>query len=530
MPTREIINQNLHLRNLTDVEKYVVYDKLARKLEKAVEKYIEGEGVNNLKANNLPTTVKDYLCLNPPGMIISLNNCMNMEEFVKIVASDAWKLDHTTIRDFWKRVKNHRIPGKKLYIRGHNSIETLDTLSIAAGKKNFEDFLESEFNQKERFKVLILPLWGSDEEVAKGLELLRYRFKRLMDVESLPISLEILQEPHSGMIGNLTSTQAQNYGELKGADLVIWGNVHEGSSVSYRIKYHIMDPVLSYKPSFWENRPFTYSYVDLDGYLPNNMDAIIYWCFGIISFKEERYEDAINYFRKILNMNLQEKEEICFRIGVFYDLMEDDAAAAYYYYMSIFNDEFQLSEPLSPSHLSFQEWIQSQSEKPVKDPTSNKIQIPGDLLDKLKISDPDSFKPLNMKLLFFELARIQHSLLLIDRFPKSLIEKFLERSIRNMRKEWFNTDYRELIAEAYFQLARLYTTDGKKMKEISPELIRKTIATAIRLSKREKIHQESILMCQRLGYLKQAIKIVQNEHGADSNLAKRYLDSLNGHS
>src|SRR5690606_31722797 len=115
-----------------------------------------------------------------------------------------------------------------------------------------------------------------------------------------------------------TSKSARKEGENEGADLVIFGDIlhQQPEKAKIALQYVIVDS--NYGVGIFSEKAVAgiFEYTELaTGMIPNELDAIVYWCLGIKEFLNANYEEAIRFFLKIPADTEQEEEDIYFRVG-----------------------------------------------------------------------------------------------------------------------------------------------------------------------------------------------------------------------
>src|SRR5690606_11003443 len=126
------------------------------------------------------------------------------------------------------------------------------------------------------------------------------RLDLLAEKNNLPLTITFkCMSSNWGNRRYFTPAFARKEGERENADLVIFGDVFAPGNGLTKIALQYV--IIGYEPRFIgqpENHVFiTYEYGELlTGTLPNEVDAVIFWCLGIKEFMDQNYEKAIHYF------------------------------------------------------------------------------------------------------------------------------------------------------------------------------------------------------------------------------------------
>src|SRR5690606_17497969 len=135
-----------------------------------------------------------------------------------------------------------------------------------------------------------------------------------------------------------TPASARKEGEEEGADLVIFGDIlpQQPGKPKIALQYVIIEPNHVFDRDQERVVAKTFEYAELmTGSVPNELDAVVFWCLGIREFLDGDYEEAIRYFLEIQLDSEQEKEDIYFRIGVIYDWLQKNKLAIHYYALAL---------------------------------------------------------------------------------------------------------------------------------------------------------------------------------------------------
>lgn len=363
-------------------------------------------------------------------------------------------------------------------------------------------------DQTPHLKILILPFPGNVGQTALAENLLNKRLDLLREKDKLPISVVFkCMSKNWGNRRYFTPESARKEGEEEGADLVIFGDIlpQQPGKPKIALQYVIMEPGHGFDNEREKMVGKTFEYAELmTGSVPNELDAVVFWCLGIREFLQGNYEETIRYFLEIPTDSDQEKEDIYFRIGVIYDWLQKSKLAIHYYALAL------EAGGLISTWKEISLWTKS-----------------GDLIAQDEIMEPEKFKSKNIKMLLFEIVRIQHALLLKKHGSSDHAKKYLEQAVDFIQQSWLESAYRELIASAYFSLAQLCKTPTKNGRIRDPDKAIAHYFSAIKLGKGIPIHQSAADFFLRYNYLETAIEIIKEHHGEDTELLVHYTDKLN---
>lgn len=261
--------------------------------------------------------------------------CRNMELILKLSETNLLGGNRVSgwsgIREFWRRC--YRMEKDTTDV---NTI--LNPLSRLCGYSNFDDFIHKNYTRPEAFKIVILPFWHNGINTTRSEEVLYKRFKTLQEKEGIKLDVVL----HNDRTNKHMSFEiARNIGLQEGADLVVFGNLFLYREQKLHLCYTMVksNPLIDYN-----KKKITYDFFHiselLEGTLPNDLDYLVYWTTGMLSYqnmqkvpekRDERMEHAMQYFNKIVNELAMHDDEVYFRMGVIHELRGNIPAAIEYY-------------------------------------------------------------------------------------------------------------------------------------------------------------------------------------------------------
>lgn len=506
---QRLIKAHYYLRTLPEWEaRYRPYYDLARKLEEAIVYFLQ-QNQTFVMANKFKfsSKIEDYIFLKG-HQVLESSKMGYLINVISHINQEAFLFAENTLRDFWIRARVYHLKNEEPKISNDTNLPLLDSLSIACGYSGFNEFLLKHYKGfPSGLKILVLPFMEM-EGLSPAVEtLLNKRLDTLAEKNQLKIRVELKgsgTDPEKQRY--FTPESARKEGEREGADLVIFGHIlhQQMDRPKITLQYAIVDPAqnVGVFPEKEDGRIFEYTEL-ATGLVPNELDAIVYWCLGIKEFLNSNYEQAIRLFLKIPTETERQKEDIYFRIAVIYDWLEKDNLAIHYYALAL------ETGGIISSFKQLSNWTRS-----------------GDLVERDKVGDPEKFKNKEIKMLLFEIARIQHALLLKKNGPHPQARKYLEQAVEFIQQSWLESAYSELIANAYCSLAQLCKTPTINGRIKNPGQAIAHYFAAIKLSRESSIHQSAADFFLRYNYLETAVEMIKDHHGEETELLVYYMDKL----
>ncbi|WP_339904110.1 hypothetical protein [uncultured Cyclobacterium sp.] len=505
----KMIKSHYYLKSLPESEaSYRPYCDLGLQLKKVIEEFIRNNKVRIQESKlKLSANIKDYIFLDK-DQAVDPNKMSYLIYFIRHVCEKKIDYGGNTLRDFWIRARVYSLKKEKPNISNHTNIKLLNLLAEVCGFRSFEDFLQKHYRSlTSNLKILILPFPGNNVSVPSVEIMLNKRLDMLAENGELPISV-VFKYMSSNWASHryFTPSKARKEGKIEGADLVIFGDILSLPQERPRIalQYVLVEPINGLSGVYKMEFAYLRKYLDLmTGSIPNVLDAFIFFCLGIREFLSGKYEKAVTYFLQIPTDSEQEKESIYFRIGTIYDLMDKNKLAINYYALAL-----EAGGIISTKEQLFH-WTKG-----------------GDLLERGMVMGSDKLKSKAIKMLIFEIAKIQHAILLKRSGNHDRAKKYLEQSVKFMNNSWVDSEYKELIAKAYFSLALLYSKPDSKDRIRQPERVISYYLSAIKLGKDISIHQSAAEFLHQYNYLEKAMMTVREHHGDDSRLIGFYMEKL----
>jgi tetratricopeptide (TPR) repeat protein len=506
----QLIKSHYYLKSLPEPEaSYRPYCDLGLKLKEVVVDFIQNND-DLIKKSKLKLSgkIEDYIFLEE-DQTVDPNKMDYLIYFIQHVYGKKFKYSNNTLRDFWIRARVYSLKMENPTISNHTNIRLLNVIGEVCGFGSFSDFLQKHYrHQTSNLKILILPFPGNIKNASSVELMLNKRLDMLAETGKLPISV-VFKYMSSKWASKryFTPSKARKEGKIEGADLVIFGDILSLPQEKPRIalQYVLVEPIHGLEGDHKMEVSNLYKYLDLmTGSIPNALDAFIFCCLGIRDFLAGNHEKAIAYFLQIPTDSAHEKEGIYFRIGTIYDLMDKNKLAIHYYALAL------EAGGIISTKEELLNWTRD-----------------GDLLVGDEMMESDNFKNKTIKMLIFEIAKIQHALLLNSSGNQDRAKKYLEQAVKYMNKCWLDTEYRELIAKAYFSLALLYSQPDKKERKGLPEKVISYYLSAIKLGKEVSIHRSAADYLHQYNYLEKALKVVREHHGEDAELMGYYYEKLN---
>ena len=166
------------------------------------------------------------------------------------------------------------------------------------------------FSDKKKFNILLVPTKKYEKDGTDFFGLLESRFIKKRDDENLTIEIKTAQGDSA-----LSFKSAQVLGEKYKANIVLWSEYY-GKGDKARIAYNIIgDPYLpAHNMQSEESGVLSQLSQISEGYLQENIDAILYFVLGIKAQDAQDYQKAINLLQKIKAKD----DHVYFHLGVNY--------------------------------------------------------------------------------------------------------------------------------------------------------------------------------------------------------------------
>lgn len=520
----DIIQNHPLLRNriLEDNDYYLPCYRLALRIEKKVKEEIHRHKTSE-KGEKLSTNLLEYIPLQKSSKVDKVVTA-NLRELIEMTqlseGKEVWQYStesaNKLIQRYWYQVRNYHYAGDKKS-SSSPSLTFLNWLCQFVGESGFIGFIEQEFAEKKVIRVLPIPFWRQDDTKAKRMEeLLAFSFREMQSDYSEPVELLTLGEPSNSISKKLTRKEAREIGLNNFADVVIWGSIYEDDTAV--LNCLIVHPVIGYYKEYWEMSFDLKDFNTTPSSIRSKIEATIFWCLAIQNFLDNDYYNCLNYFRKILRLEL-DVVEVVFRMGVVRDMIDHHEGSLYKYLMVL--DRVGVEEASHWLRMLYGPSTENQGKTVAMDFNDVRKDFIKDNDLEIKDISKDGFK----KLMYFEIVRLRLALSVRQKLPENVLERALGKAIRYAKRNYLESKYLPILGEGYFELALINHRKLGIKKDLDLSRLFSYYRNAALLSSKKEIHESCIDFFRKSGYLREMSREIHQTHTGNTEVLKLYSSS-----
>ncbi|WP_339902808.1 tetratricopeptide repeat protein [uncultured Cyclobacterium sp.] len=418
---------------------------------------------NKDKPSRYSADINDYIPLHLPGSVNSVQRWSFRHLIEDEFGEKKWPFDsneNKVVGVFWNAAKYYEENDSNKSEVEFSSIKFLNLAAEFCGFKNFEDFIQENFIRPPEIKIVLLPFFPVDPN-SINLEIkLKYVLKELRNHSEFNLVFIHQSFNRFKKYPIYTKSDAVNIGKKHNGDFVIYSNTLYPSGISLNLI--ILKSEIELFGDDIQLKTNTFKFTSFTEEFKIKLKNIISWATAVRHFFEKNYKEAIELFKESLKTN-DNSVELYFRIAVLYDLLEKPEDARYYYYRTM------NVVKMDGSMDSFRELYDPDFFDEIESVSTDNIGLGGDYIDKEKLLDPSILVKEVLKLMLFEIVRVNLALKFKERLSDDVFKRVLLKTINEIQPSWLKTKYRDLFGRAYFELGLIKEKKLNESSFIDPE-------------------------------------------------------------